>query len=42
MTRANATAEWSRLMFNFSRLWADASMVVTLRVLAEGGQVWKR
>jgi len=31
MTRTNTTAEWSRLMFNASRLWADASMVVTLR-----------
>ena len=31
MTRTNTTAEWSRLMFSASRLWADASMVVTLR-----------
>ena len=31
MTRSNPTADWSRLMFDASRLWADAGMVVMLR-----------
>jgi len=31
MTRSIAPTDWSRLMFNASRLWADASMVVVLR-----------
>jgi len=31
MTRANPTADWSRLMFDASQLWADAGMVVALR-----------
>jgi hypothetical protein len=31
MTRSNSTADWSRLMFDASRLWADAGMVVALR-----------
>ena len=31
MTHTNPAAEWSRLMFDISRLWADASMVVALR-----------
>ena len=31
MTRSNQTADWSRLMFDASRLWADAGMVVALR-----------
>ena len=31
MTRSNPTADWSRLMFNASRLWAEAGMVVALR-----------
>ena len=31
MTRAASTADWSRLMFDASRLWADAGMVVALR-----------
>jgi hypothetical protein len=31
MPRSNPSADWSRLMFGASRLWADAGMVVTLR-----------
>ena len=31
MPRSNSTADWSRLMFDASRLWADAGMVVALR-----------
>jgi len=31
MTRPNSPADWSRLMFDASRLWADAGMVVALR-----------
>ncbi|HLO20822.1 MAG TPA: hypothetical protein VK192_10060 [Sphingomicrobium sp.] len=31
MTRSNPTADWSRLMFDASRLWANAGMVVALR-----------
>ena len=32
MTRSAATtADWSRLMFDASRLWADAGLVVALR-----------
>ena len=31
MTRLNASADWPRLMFDASRLWADAGMVVALR-----------
>jgi hypothetical protein len=31
MTRSNSTADWLRLMFDASRLWADASLVVALR-----------
>ena len=31
MTRPNSSANWSRLMFDASRLWADAGMVVALR-----------
>ena len=31
MTRSNPTADWSRLMFDASRLWAEAGMVVALR-----------
>lgn len=31
MTHSNSTADWSRLMFDASRLWADAGMVVALR-----------
>jgi hypothetical protein len=31
MTRPDPTAEWSRLMFDASRLWADASVVLALR-----------
>ena len=31
MTRSNSTADWSRLMFDASRLWAEAGMVVALR-----------
>lgn len=31
MTRPNSSADWSRLMFDASRLWADAGTVVALR-----------
>ena len=31
MPRSNATADWSRLMLDASRLWADAGMVLALR-----------
>lgn len=31
MTRSNTSAAWSRLMFDASRLWAEAGMVVALR-----------
>ena len=31
MTRSTSSADWSRLMFDTSRLWADAGMVVALR-----------
>jgi len=31
MIRTNPSADWSRLMFDASRLWADAGMVVALR-----------
>ena len=31
MTGTNSTADWSRLMLDASRLWADAGMVVALR-----------
>lgn len=31
MTRAYPAADWSRLMFDASRLWTDAGMVVALR-----------
>ena len=31
MTRTQPTADWSRLMFDASWLWADAAMVATLR-----------
>ena len=31
MTRSNSTADWTRLMVDASRLWADAGMVVMLR-----------
>jgi len=31
MTRPHPAADWSRLMFDASRLWADAGMVVALR-----------
>ena len=31
MARQNPAADWSRLMFDASRLWADASMVIALR-----------
>lgn len=31
MARRNPSADWSRLMFDASRLWADAGMVVVLR-----------
>jgi hypothetical protein len=31
MTRSSPSAEWSRLMLDASRSWADAGMVVALR-----------
>ena len=31
MTRTRPAADWPRLMFDASRLWADASMVLVLR-----------
>ena len=31
MRRPNPTADWSRLMFDASRLWTEAGMVVALR-----------
>ena len=31
MTRYKPAADWSRLMFDASRLWADASMVIAMR-----------
>lgn len=31
MTHTSPAADWSRLMMNGSRLWADAAMVVMLR-----------
>ncbi len=31
MTRPDPSSDWSRLMFDASRLWADAGMVVALR-----------
>ena len=31
MARSHPAADWSRLMFDASRLWADASMVIALR-----------
>jgi len=44
MTRSNSTAAWSRLMFDTSRLWADAGMVVALRSwrMMAGGPAAKR
>ena len=31
MPRSTSTADWSRLLFDASRLWADAGTVVALR-----------
>jgi hypothetical protein len=31
MARSDLTPDWSRLMFDASRLWVDASIVVALR-----------
>lgn len=31
MTRTHPAADWSRIMFDASRLWADAGMVLWLR-----------
>lgn len=44
MTRSNSTADWSRLMFDASRLWADVGMVVALRSwrMMAGGPTAKR
>ena len=44
MTQTNSTAQWYRLMFDASRLWADAGMVVALRSwrLMAGGPTAER
>jgi hypothetical protein len=44
MTRTQPAADWSRLMFDASQLWADAGMVVALRSwrLMAGGPAAKR
>lgn len=44
MTRPNPTDEWSRLMFDASRLWADAGIVFALRSwrLMAGGPTAQR
>jgi hypothetical protein len=45
MTRSNSADDWSRLMFDASRLWADAGMVVALRswrMMAGGPAVAQR
>ena len=44
MTRSNSADDWSRLMFDASRLWADAGMVVALRSwrLMAGGAAAER
>ena len=44
MTRSNSTADWSRLMFDASRLWAEAGTVLALRSwrIMAGGPAAKR
>ena len=44
MTRSNPTADWSRLMFDASSLWAEAGMVLALRSwrLMAGGPAAQR
>jgi len=44
MTQTNSTAQWYRLMFDASRLWADVGMVVALRSwrLMAGGPTAER
>ena len=45
MTRTSTATEWSCLMFDASRLWADAGMVVALRswrMMAGGPAVAQR
>lgn len=44
MTRNLASADWTRLMFDTSRLWADAGMVMALRSwrLMAGGALAQR
>ena len=44
MARTQPAADWSRLMFDASRLWADASMVLMLRSwrLMAGGPAARR
>ena len=44
MPRPNPAADWSRLMFDASRLWADAGMVLALRSwrLMAGGPAAQR
>lgn len=44
MPRSHSTADWSRLMFDASRLWADAGMVIALRSwrMMAGGPAAKR
>ena len=44
MTRSNPAADWSRLMFDASQLWAEAGMVLALRSwrLMAGGPAAQR
>ena len=44
MTRSNRADDWSRLMFDASRLWADAGTVMALRSwrLMAGGALAQR
>ena len=44
MARHNPAADWSRLMFDASRLWADAAVVLGLRSwrLMAGGRAAER
>ena len=44
MPRSNPTADWSRLMFDASRLWAEAGTVLALRSwrLMAGGPAAQR
>ena len=44
MTRTQLPADWTRLMFDASRLWADAGMVMALRSwrMMAGGPIAER